>query len=187
MTAYAPLPRETPKAWEAFAIYRDMGERRTTRAVGKQLGKSRQMIGHWSKRWHWQERIKSITANISKANEAAEKKAIAASAGIWAERAVEMRNVQWEISSALMEKARGMLKWPLAKSTTADGLTVIHPSKWALGDAARLVDVACKLQCLATGQPTGDGNTTNVTVNVPLTLDQKAARMREIFGLTNDQ
>jgi hypothetical protein len=185
MTAYAPLPGESSKAFAAFVIYRDMGETRSVRAVGRVLDKSRQTVGRWSSEHHWPARIRSIAANISKTTEASETKLLTSKAGVWAERALEMREAQWAVSNLLMEKARAMLKWPLARTTTEDGKTIVHPSKWALGDAARMVDVACKLQCLATGQPTGDGNTTNVTVNVPLTLDQKAARMREIFGLSN--
>ena len=57
-------PKETPQAFEAFAIYRDMGYdadgylggNRTHRAVAKQLGKSETLISRWSSQHNWLDR-----------------------------------------------------------------------------------------------------------------------------------
>lgn len=184
MTSYAPLLKESTKAFAAFCAYRDMGEERTLAAVGKALGKSATLMEGWSAKHKWVARVKSIAISISKANSAAETKRILTDAKGWAERASHVREVQFELSGLLVTKAREMLGWPLVKTIGKDGAE-IPAARWAMGDAARMIDIADRLQCLATGQPTGDGTRVEVTVNTALTIEQKEARMREIFGLQN--
>lgn len=46
-------PGETSKAYEAFAIYRDMGADRTVRSVAEALTKSDQLIRGWSTKHGW--------------------------------------------------------------------------------------------------------------------------------------
>ena len=65
---------EGEKAFEAFAIYRDMGPERSITAVAKQLSKSRQLIERWKGRWEWPERVRAYDNDLEKA---ARKKAVA--------------------------------------------------------------------------------------------------------------
>ena len=48
---------ETPQAFEAFSIYRDMGSSRSTAKVGRKLGKSKNLMDRWSSRWEWVEPV----------------------------------------------------------------------------------------------------------------------------------
>ena len=48
---------ETEKAFEAFSIYRDMGEARTFTAVSEKLQKSYTLIRRWKEKWLWEERV----------------------------------------------------------------------------------------------------------------------------------
>src|SRR5690606_17803428 len=48
---------ETDKAYEAFALYRDMGVNRSVRDVAQQLGKSAALIARWSSKKNWVERV----------------------------------------------------------------------------------------------------------------------------------
>ena len=57
---------ESEKAFEAFKIYRDMGEERTITAVGKRLVKSRNLIDRWKERWRWKERARSYDNELEK-------------------------------------------------------------------------------------------------------------------------
>lgn len=54
---YAPMPDETPKAFDAFRIYRDMGKIRTLDKVVLELHKSKTLIARWSTKYNWTERI----------------------------------------------------------------------------------------------------------------------------------
>ena len=54
---YHKLTTETAKAYEAFAIYRDMGIGRSITKVAQELDKSRTQIGKWSERHNWVERV----------------------------------------------------------------------------------------------------------------------------------
>lgn len=47
---------ETPKQFEAFVAYRDMGEERSLSAVAQQLNKSKQLLGRWSASNNWVDR-----------------------------------------------------------------------------------------------------------------------------------
>lgn len=57
---------ESEKAFEAFTIYRNMGQGRTVTAVGKKLGKSRNLIDRWKDRWNWKERVRSYDNELEK-------------------------------------------------------------------------------------------------------------------------
>jgi len=49
-------PGESGKAFEAFAIYRDLGPSRTILEVARRLSKSRQLLTRWAKKHRWHER-----------------------------------------------------------------------------------------------------------------------------------
>lgn len=76
MPAEKPWERqkgETEKAYEAFSIYRDLGEGRTLTEVTKKLGKSRTLIDRWRVNWNWYERVREYDNSLA---EAARAKAI---------------------------------------------------------------------------------------------------------------
>ncbi len=47
---------ESEKAFAAFVIYRDLGEKRTITEVARKLTRSRQWINEWKDKWRWKER-----------------------------------------------------------------------------------------------------------------------------------
>lgn len=57
---------ESEKAYEAFAVYRDMGEKRTFTAVAEKLQKSCTLIRRWKDRWDWPERVRAYDNEIEK-------------------------------------------------------------------------------------------------------------------------
>lgn len=50
-------PNETPKAFEAFVIYRDLGNERTIPKVAEALSKSVSLMNRWSQTYNWVERV----------------------------------------------------------------------------------------------------------------------------------
>lgn len=65
MTTGAPdpwerQPGESSRAYEAFLVYRDMGPRRSQRAVAEKVAKSRQLIGRWNAENKWVERVRQF-------------------------------------------------------------------------------------------------------------------------------
>ena len=57
---------ESEKAYEAFAIYRDLGEKRTFAAVAERLRKSDTLIRRWKEQWNWQERVRIYDNELEK-------------------------------------------------------------------------------------------------------------------------
>ena len=57
---------ESEKAYEAFSVYRDMGEKRTLTAVAGQLRKSGSLIRRWKGRWDWSERVRAYDNDLEK-------------------------------------------------------------------------------------------------------------------------
>lgn len=59
-------PGESAQAFEAFKIYRDMGLKRSNKAVEEQLSKSRQLISRWKKNWDWDKRVRDYDNELEK-------------------------------------------------------------------------------------------------------------------------
>lgn len=57
---------ESEKAFEAFAVYRDMGVERSITAVSKQLAKSRQLVDRWKHKYQWEERAQKYDKYLDK-------------------------------------------------------------------------------------------------------------------------
>ena len=70
-------PGESPKALEAFSIYRDMGADRSTSKVARQLGKNRGLILRWCSRWEWVERCAAYDGYLDRVQRLKHEAAIA--------------------------------------------------------------------------------------------------------------
>lgn len=71
--AWERQPGESGPAFEAFAAYRDMGEKRTIAAVARKLNKSGTLCHRWKLRYNWRDRADAYDASIA---EEARKEAI---------------------------------------------------------------------------------------------------------------
>ena len=52
------LENESAKAYEAFALYRDMGSERAVRKVAEKLSKSLALITRWAAKYQWTQRVR---------------------------------------------------------------------------------------------------------------------------------
>lgn len=59
-------PGESEQAYEAFALYRDLGPKRSNQEVGIQLSKSRQLISRWKSNYNWDERVRAYDNELQK-------------------------------------------------------------------------------------------------------------------------
>ena len=64
-------PGESEKAYEAFALYRDLGLNRSNHEVCSKLSKSRQLISRWKANYHWDERVRAYDNDLQKQAHAA--------------------------------------------------------------------------------------------------------------------
>lgn len=117
---------ESGKAFEAFAIYRDMSNR-SCRKVAEQLGKSNGLIERWSRNHDWQKRVAAWDA---------EQDRIARQSQI--DEIKKMRRRHADLASAMLVKA-------------ARALQRIPEDEIKAGDVSRMVDTAAKLERISRG------------------------------------
>lgn len=117
---------ESLKAFEAFAVYRDMPQR-SIRTVAQQLDKSATLIGRWSSTHEWQKRVAAWDA---------EQDRIARQAQI--DEIRKMRKRHSDLASAMLVKA-------------ARALQKIPEDEIKAGDVSRMVDTAAKLERISRG------------------------------------
>lgn len=118
---------ESSKAFEAFAMYRDLGLKRTQAEVGRQLGKSENLMNRWSMRYDWVKRAEAWDA---------EQDRILAKAQL--DDIKKMRKRHADVASAMIIKA-------------AKALQRIPEDEIKAGDISRMVDVASKLERISRG------------------------------------
>lgn len=123
---------ETPKRYQAFCTYRDMGaEERSIRKAAVLLGKSDTLIGRWSSEGKWVERVAAWDDEQErKEREIAQKEQ--------AKAIREMRKKHADLASAMLIKA-------------AKALSKIPDDEIKAGDMTRMVDVASKLERISRG------------------------------------
>jgi hypothetical protein len=165
--AFEQQPRESDKAFAAFKAYLEMGAERSTRAVGKQLGKSEGLIERWAARFDWRTRVQAHAAHLALVERKAAE-AVAARYGADREKRRELeREDEWVLRTELMEAGRKVLE----KFRSGErGAT--------LGDVARALDIAAKLGRLSAGMKVDEseeepaGTDVNVLVAIDVALDK---------------
>lgn len=178
------LPNEGARAYEAFCLYAHLGPDRSLNETARQLSKSKAIINRWAGDYHWKERVFALDEHLMSLALRAEEKRVTREAGQWAERIVATREQMYAISEDLIAKATAMLKFPLTETVSKDGKTIIKPGRWSLADAPRLLELACKLRLLATGQPTERFEHTGV---VTAATDPQAPPLRDLELIVLDQ
>ena len=113
---------ESGKAYEAFAVYRDMGAGRTVSAVARQLRKSRALIDRWKRQWNWEERARAYDRELERA-------------------AYE------EAVKAMREMLRRHIGMGVRMQTKAlEGLSKLNPAKMRTKDVVALLHEGTKLE-----------------------------------------
>lgn len=151
---------ESAPAWEAFKLYRDIGDSRTCDKVAKQLGKSNTIIERWCTGYKWVERIRAWEHNLDVEGNAAAIEAVK-----------EMRTRQISLASGFMAVAGEELKKLLA--------LVKRKSHVMLNadQIVRMADFATRLERLNRGEPDSIQKQQH-----ELTIEEKRESFRKFIG-----
>jgi hypothetical protein len=161
-------PNESKRANQALWDYAELGRARTlqdladryTRREGTEnatLAPTLKIntLKHWSHLHQWQDRIRRYDeiqlARQAKLREEAALTKAAEEEARWSERRDQLRESEWRTAQALIDKAELMLRWPLQRTEIRENQTVVHPARWQMVDAAKMLDLASKLGRLAVG------------------------------------
>lgn len=162
MRAWERQDGETTKAFEAFAIYRDLGPDRSLDEAyhryrgDKEAAKRRRAPRYfqvWSSKHRWVERCRLFDAHL-------EELALAKLEEEWIRRRNEVRETEWSISTQLLERLQAMLEHPITEElheedeATGVEVTIIKPARWSYNTVRLVAESISKLQRLATGQAT---------------------------------
>jgi hypothetical protein len=134
-------PRESAKAFAAFSLYLSLGAERSTREVGKQLGKSEGLIERWSAKFDWRNRVAAHAAHLKEVERKALEVAARGKAAEWESREQKLRETEWAMHEAAIAAAKkGLAAYMEREKVYAN-----------LADIARMLEIASKLGRLATG------------------------------------
>ena len=103
----------------------------------KGVGRRNSVPSSWDKaaqKWNWKKRAACWDAYQRRLDQ--EK---------WVSRRNELREREWQMSQSALNKAEEMLKFPVARKVSNDGLTVVDPGKWTFRDAIAILVQASDL------------------------------------------
>jgi hypothetical protein len=167
---FEQLPKESDKAFAAFSLYLNMGPERSTKSVGKQLGKSAGLIERWCTKYDWPARVQAHAAHLALVERQATEAALRSKAAEWLARQSEHRDEEWRVRGELLEAGREALRRWRANASRCGSLEGI----------ARMLELASKLGRLASGMPTDH---TEVTGEVTLSVDLEwEVALKKVYG-----
>lgn len=120
-------PEESAKAFEAFAVYRDMGANRSLEKAGRILGKVKVTLEPWSSKFNWKKRAEAWDAEQDRIAREAQLSKIK-----------KMRIQHANLANAMLVKA-------------AKALQKIKTEDMTPNDIARMVDIGSKLERISRG------------------------------------
>jgi hypothetical protein len=168
--SFEQQPRESAKAFAAFSLYLSLGAERSTREVGKQLGKSEGLIERWAAKFDWQSRVASHAAHLAVVEREAIQAVARGKAAEWSSREQKLRETEWAMHEAAIAAAKkGLAAYMEREKVYAN-----------LADIARMLEIASKLGRLATGLGT-DGEGRNGD-ELPTMRVEVTVALEKIYG-----
>ena len=167
--AFEQQPRESAKAFAAFSLYLSLGAERSTREVGKQLGKSEGLIERWAAKFDWRSRVAAHGAHLAIIEREAVEVMARGKAAEWEKRETQLRETEWSMHEAAIAAAkRGLAAYMDKDKVYAN-----------LADIARMLEVGSKMGRLATGLDKSNGETADEpqTLRVEVTV-----ALEKIYG-----
>ena len=168
---FEKLPRESDKAFAAFSLYLSQGAERSTREVGKQLGKSEGLIERWAAKFDWRSRVDAHAAHLAIVEREALEATARGKAAEWSSREQKLRETEWAMHEAAIAAAKKGLAAYMEKDRVYANLA----------DIARMLEIASKLGRLATGL--GDGEHRKGD-DLPAVRVEVTVALEKIYGQT---
>lgn len=134
---YERRDNETDPAWQAFALYRDLGVERSLAEVGRRLDKTTALLGRWSSAHQWVKRVRAWDIEVDRRKRLADLRAIES-----------MRERQTKIAIQLQDLGASELKKlakraaELERESGIDAKTIVQ-----------LIESGAKLERLNRGEP----------------------------------
>ena len=163
-------PKESAKAFAAFALYLSMGSERSLAQVGKKLGKSEGLIERWSKRFDWGGRVQAHGAHFAAVEREATEAVARGKAAEWLTRQEKIRDREWSMHEKCLAAAERALASFMEREKVYANLS----------DIARILEVASKLGRLAAGMATDRTEVTGEDGG-PIRVELSAA-LNKIYG-----
>jgi hypothetical protein len=167
--AFEQLPKESAKAFAAFSLYLSLGAERSTREVGKKLGKSEGLIERWAAKFDWRSRVAAHAAHLALVEREAVEVTARGKAAEWEKRETQLRETEWAMHErAIAAAKKGLDAYMEREKVYAN-----------LADIARMLEIASKLGRLATGLDKSNGETADEpqTLRVEVTV-----ALEKIYG-----
>ena len=140
-------PRESAKAFAAFSLYLNLGPQRSLTEVAQKLHKSVTMLGRWSAKFAWTDRVAAHGAHYAIIEREAVEAVARSKAAEWEKRETQLRETEWSMHEAAIAAAkRGLAAYMEKDKVYAN-----------LADIARMLEIASKLGRLATGLDKSNG------------------------------
>ena len=140
--AFEQQPRESDKAFAAFKVYLELGPQRSLAVAAKKLGKSKNMLEQWSRKFDWVARVQAYNAQLAQREREAIESLAVAKAVEWERLQEPVKREAWEEATKTIEMVRkAREKW--MKEGRLPG--------WE--GMARMLELAFKLKQFATGMP----------------------------------
>lgn len=155
--AFEQQPKESAKAFAAFALYLAMGAERSLAAVAQKVTKCSRLLKRWSVKYDWQARVKAHAAHLATVEREAIERVAVEKAVEWQQTHEAIRRLAWreaEETIAMVREARA--QW-LVKGRTPG---------WE--GMARMLELAFKLKQFAAGMPS---EIKEVNTNITATID----------------
>ena len=118
---------ETPKAYEAFCVYRDMGPSRSIVKAGQKLGKNKITLEKWSSQYSWVKRAAAWDLEQDRISRESQIKEIQ-----------QMRQRHTQLAMKMLDEAEHML-------------ALISDKDIKAADVSRMVETASKLERISRG------------------------------------
>jgi len=150
-------------------LYLSLGAERSTREVGKQLGKSEGLIERWAAKFDWRSRVAAHAAHLAIVEREAIEAAARGKAAEWSSREQKLRETEWAMHEAAIAAAKkGLAAYMDREKVYAN-----------LADIARMLEIASKLGRLATGLGDGDGRKAD---DLPAMRVEVTVALEKIYG-----